>query len=67
VLLYKEQKYGTRTQEQATALVKLLWWTLHEGQAFNEPLNYAKVPAAAVAQCETLLKSVTFDGKPVMQ
>jgi phosphate transport system substrate-binding protein len=67
VLLYKEQKYGTRTMEQASALVKLLWWELHEGQAFNEPLNYAKVPASAVTQCETLLKSITFDGKPVMQ
>ncbi|MFI5263913.1 MAG: phosphate ABC transporter substrate-binding protein PstS, partial [Candidatus Kapaibacterium sp.] len=66
-LLYKEQKYGTRTLEQATALVKLLWWVLHEGQAFNEPLNYAKVPAGAVAQCEAILKSVTYDGKPILQ
>jgi phosphate transport system substrate-binding protein len=66
-LLYKEQKYGSRTLEQATALVKLLWWATHEGQAFNEPLNYAKVPAPAVTQAEVLLKSVTYDGKPILQ
>jgi phosphate transport system substrate-binding protein len=66
-LLYKEQKYGSRTLEQATSLVKLLWWVLHDGQAFNEPLNYAKVPTPAVAQAEILLKSVTYDGKQIMQ
>jgi phosphate transport system substrate-binding protein len=66
-LLYKEQKYGSRTLEQATALVKLLWWATHEGQAFNEPLNYAKVPTPAVAQSEALLKSVTYDGKAILQ
>ncbi|HYM21294.1 MAG TPA: phosphate ABC transporter substrate-binding protein PstS [Candidatus Kapabacteria bacterium] len=66
-LMYKEQKYNNRTLEQATALVKLLWWVTHEGQAFNEPLNYAKVPATAVTQTEALLKSVTYDGKPILQ
>jgi phosphate transport system substrate-binding protein len=66
VLLYKEQKYGSRTAEQAKALLDLLWWALHDGQGFNEPLNYAKVPTGAVTQAEAILKSVTFDGKPIL-
>jgi hypothetical protein len=40
---------------------------IHEGQSFNEPLNYAKLPASAVTQAEALLKSVTYDGKQILQ
>jgi phosphate transport system substrate-binding protein len=67
VMMYKEQKYGNRTLDQATTLAKLVWWMIHEGQSFNEPLNYAKLPASAVTQAEALLKSVTYDGKQILQ
>ncbi|HTI94010.1 MAG TPA: hypothetical protein VL727_25625 [Puia sp.] len=46
--------------------MKLLSWMIHDGQKFSTGLNYAPLSPAAVKVCETLLKSVTFDGKPVL-
>jgi phosphate transport system substrate-binding protein len=66
-LLYKEQKYNDRSQDRATKLVKLLWWNIHEGQQYCEGLNYAKLSPAAVTVAENLLKSATYDGKPILQ
>lgn len=67
ILLYKEQKYGDRTLTKSTNLVKELWWMVHEGQQYCTPLNYAPLPAKAVTACEAILKSVTYDGKPILQ
>ncbi|HXB13816.1 MAG TPA: phosphate ABC transporter substrate-binding protein PstS [Bacteroidia bacterium] len=67
ILLYKEQKYDNRTKDKATNLVKELWWMVHDGQQFCKPLNYAPLPPKAVAAAEVILKSVTFDGQPVLQ
>lgn len=66
-LIYKEQKYNNRSQDRATKLVKLLWWNLHEGQKYCGSLNYAQLSPAAVTVAETILKSATYDGKPLMQ
>jgi phosphate transport system substrate-binding protein len=66
-LLYKEQKYNNRSEARATKLVNLLWWNIHEGQQYCEGLNYAKLSPGAVSVGETLLKSVTYDGKPLLK
>lgn len=65
-LIYKEQKYNNRTQDRATKLVKLLWWNIHEGQKYCEGLNYAPLSSSALSVAETILKSATYDGKPIM-
>lgn len=65
-LLYKEQNYNNRSSERATKLVKLLWWNVHEGQQYCEGLNYAPLSPAAVKVAEDLLKSATYDGKPLL-
>ncbi|MGP8214748.1 MAG: phosphate ABC transporter substrate-binding protein PstS [Bacteroidia bacterium] len=67
IMLYKEQKYGDRTKEKATNLVKELWWMIHDGQKDCQPLNYAPLPPKAVAAAEAVLKSVTYDNQPVLQ
>jgi phosphate transport system substrate-binding protein len=67
ILLYKEQNYGNRKQAQVDATVKLLWWMIHEGQRYAEPLQYAALPAPALAKAEAVLKSVTFNGSPVLK
>lgn len=67
VLIYKDQKYNNRSLDKATNLVNLLWWNIHEGQQFCEGLNYAPLSPAALTVAETLLKSVTYDGQPVMK
>jgi phosphate transport system substrate-binding protein len=66
-LIYKEQKYNNRSQDRAGKLVKLLWWNIHEGQQYCNGLNYAPLSSSALSVAETILKSATFDGKPVMQ
>ncbi|MDB5010565.1 MAG: phosphate transport system substrate-binding protein, partial [Mucilaginibacter sp.] len=66
-LIYKEQNYNQRPKDRAEKIVKLLWWNIHEGQKYCKDLNYAQLSPAAVTVAENLLKSATFDGKPIMQ
>ncbi len=65
-LIYKEQNYNNRSQGRAQNLVKLFWWNIHEGQQYCEGLHYAPLSPAAVAVAEAILKSATFDGKPLL-
>lgn len=67
VLLYKEQKYGDRTQDRAAKLVKLVSWMIHDGQQYSPALNYAPLSPAAVSAGDAVLKTVTYDGKPILQ
>jgi phosphate transport system substrate-binding protein len=67
VIIYKEQKYGDRTLDRATHLVKLLQWMIHEGQQYSSALTYAPLSPAAVSAGDAVLKTVTFDGKPILQ
>ena len=67
LILYNEQSYKGRTQEQAQTLLDLMWWVIHEGQELAEPLHYAPLPKEAVAKSEVLLKSVTFNGKAILK
>jgi phosphate transport system substrate-binding protein len=66
VLIYKEQNYNGRSKARATALLKLLWWNIHEGQQFAEPLNYAPLSKEALKVAEKILKSATYDGKSIL-
>jgi phosphate transport system substrate-binding protein len=67
VLIYKEQKYNNRSQDRATKMLKLLSWMIHDGQQFSTPLNYAPLSPAAVSAGDAILKSATYDGKPILQ
>ena len=65
-LIYKEQNYNSRSKARATELLKLLWYNVHQGQAECAPLNYAPLSKSAVKVAEQILKSATFDGKPIL-
>lgn len=65
-LIYKEQNYSHRTRDRAEKVAKLLWWNIHDGQKYCKDLNYAPLSPAAVAVAEKILKSATFDGKPIL-
>jgi phosphate transport system substrate-binding protein len=67
VLIYKEQKYNDRSLDRATKVLKLLSWAIHDGQQYSGALNYAPLSPAAVAVGDALLKSATYDGKPILQ
>ena len=66
VLIYKEQNYNSRSKDRATKLLKLLWWNIHEGQAFTQPLNYSPLSKEALKVAEKILKSATYDGKAIL-
>jgi len=65
--VYKEQEYDGRSRERADAVVRLLWWTTHEGQLHARPLFYAPLPKEAVHKAEGLLRTITFGGQPVLK
>jgi phosphate transport system substrate-binding protein len=67
ILVYKEQAYDNRPKDKVEAMMKLLWWMVHEGQRYAEPLAYARLPAAVVAKAESILRSVTYGGTPVLK
>jgi len=50
---------------QAKALMELLDWMIHNGQSYNEELQYSPLPKAAVKKAEKILKSVTYNGKKI--
>lgn len=66
-LIYKEQKYNDRSAERAKMLLELLWFNIHDGQKFCEALNYAPLSKSAVKVAEKILKSATYDGKPILK
>lgn len=47
------------------ALVEFLWWAVHDGQKYAQPLDYAPLPTAVVEKVSTKIKGFTVQGKPV--
>jgi phosphate transport system substrate-binding protein len=66
LLVYQNQSYNNRKEASAKATIDLINYVIHEGQKYAEPLGYAPLPDAAVKKAEEILKSVTFDSKPLM-
>jgi phosphate transport system substrate-binding protein len=67
LILYKEQNYSSdRSKGRAEELVKLLWWMIHEGQQIAEPMQYAPIPKSAVAKGEQILRSIVYNGAPLL-
>jgi phosphate transport system substrate-binding protein len=67
IILYKEQNYNKRSAAAASSLVNMLWWLVHEGQQYNEQLQYARLKQSVIDKCEKLLKSVTYDGRKILK
>lgn len=65
LLLYKNQSYDKRTQAEAKATISLINYLIHDGQKYAEALGYAPLPTAAVTKAEDILKSVTYNDKPL--
>ena len=60
--------YQNQTNEaKADAVTRLAWWMLHSGQQYATPLDYAPLKGAAIGKAEALLKSITFNGQPVLK
>jgi ABC-type phosphate transport system substrate-binding protein len=65
-IIYKEQNYDGRSLMHAQKLLKMLWWDVHEGQKYCSGSGYAPLSPTEVAAAENILKSATFNGKPIL-
>lgn len=52
--------------EKGKALVKFLWWAIHDGERFAPDLLYASLPPDVVKINEGLIKSITYQGRPLL-
>jgi len=67
IMVYKELNVVPgMTQERATALCEFLWYVIHDGQNLAGQVNYASLPSNVVTINSATIKSITFDGKPVL-
>jgi phosphate transport system substrate-binding protein len=62
LLVYREQPDETKGR----ALVKFLWWAIHDGQKYASDLLYAPLPAPVVKRVEAELEAITFQGRPLL-
>jgi phosphate transport system substrate-binding protein len=44
---------------RAGTLGRFLWWAIHDGQRYNQPLLYAPLPPSLVTRAEQLLRTIT--------
>lgn len=67
IVIYKDQSYNDRSQQQAEATVKLLdWLTNPQAQAMTTQIHYSPLPESAVQNAKAILKSVTYNGQPAL-
>jgi phosphate transport system substrate-binding protein len=55
----------SRDAAKGDAILKFLWWAMHDGQAMAAPLDYAPLPKAVVAMVEKTIQGLTVQGKTV--
>ena len=66
LLVYKEQNYNNRTLAQAQALQKFLLFMVGADAAESaKKTHYAPLPDLARQKAEAVIKSMTYDGKPI--
>jgi phosphate transport system substrate-binding protein len=47
-------------------LVNVLWWAIHDGQQYTTPLDYAPLSSTAVAKAENEIRSIKYEGQPLL-
>lgn len=67
LIFCREQFYNERNDARARALAQFLWWCIHEGQRYNESLNYAPLPETLAAKIEGVIRSMTYKGERLIK
>ncbi|HEV3432927.1 MAG TPA: phosphate ABC transporter substrate-binding protein PstS, partial [Nitrososphaera sp.] len=67
LLLYKELNTNIDSVEKAQALAQFVSWAITDGQQFASPLHYVPLPESVVQHNQQTLRSLTFNGQPVLQ
>lgn len=62
LLVYKNQD----DQQKGKALAELLWWAIHDGQKIARQMTYAPLPEGVVIKAEQKIRSMTYQGAPLM-
>ncbi len=62
LLVYREQPDATK----GDAILRFIWWAVHDGQKTAPSLDYAPLPHKAVQKVEQTLKKMTVAGKAVL-
>ncbi len=61
LLVHEDAKDRARGE----ALVRFLWWAVHDGQKLAAPLDYAPLPKRVVERLERTIRGLHVQGKPV--
>ena len=68
MIIYKEQNYADRSKEQAIATLDMLQYILSdEAQNITSEVHYAPLPEKAKELSIENLRTVTYNGKPILQ
>jgi phosphate transport system substrate-binding protein len=67
LLLYKELNTNIDSMEKTQALAQFVSWAITDGQQFASPLHYVPLPESVVQHNQQTLRSLTFNGQPVLQ
>ncbi len=68
IILYKEQAYGERSNQQAEETIKFLDWMISpDAQAIAQKVDYAPLPDKVVVLAKDILKSVTYNGETILK
>lgn len=68
IIIYKEQSYNKRSEAQANATVNLLnWMTDPTAQGLTTQVHYSPLPASALQNAKQILKTVTYNGQPILK
>ncbi len=62
-----DRNQAISTRDEAVELVRFLYWVVTEGQDFNEPLSFARLPADAQAVAESMIAALKWQGQPIGQ
>ena len=57
IIVYANQS----DKAKAIAVTRLLWWAIHDGQAFSKDLQYAPLPADIVSRDEAKIQAIKVD------
>ena len=59
--------YANQTDKaKGEALVKALWWAIHDGQQYTQALTYAGLAPDAVTKAENEILSIKYQGQPLI-
>jgi len=67
LLVYKDMSAGINNIDKAKALANFISWAITDGQKFAPDLGYVPLPGQVVQHNQETLKSLTFNGQPLMQ